>query len=104
MGTPHDAPDRWASPTERPGWAAVRRLRAWLATAELPEPPQRLMPGVEAYDVERLGAQLLAEAALGDADTAVMNLRYLAARYGPPEIDSLAMPESLPRPPRRRQD
>jgi hypothetical protein len=104
MGTSHDTPDRWATPTERPDWAAIRQLRAWLATAELPEPPLRLMPGVEAHDVDRLRAHILAETVLGDAGTATLNLRYLAARYGPPEIAALALPESLPRPPRRRQD
>jgi hypothetical protein len=79
-------------------------VQSWLATAALPEPPLVLMPGVAAYDVERLRAQLLAETALGDSAGAVLNLRYLAARYGPPAIAALAMPESLPRPPRRRQD
>jgi hypothetical protein len=72
--------DGWATPIERPGWAAIARLRAWLAEAELPDPPLALMPGVEAHDVERLRAQLLAETALGDSAAAVPNLRYLAAR------------------------
>jgi hypothetical protein len=87
-----------------PSWTDIRALRAWLATAELPEPPLGLMPGLEAHDVERLRAQLLAETALGDSAGAVLNLRYLAARYGPPEIAALARPDSLLRPPRRRQD
>jgi hypothetical protein len=60
------------------------------------------MPGVEAFDVERLRAQLLAETALGDS-AAVLNRRCLAARYGPPESAALARPEQPPRAPRRRQ-
>jgi hypothetical protein len=88
---------------EPPSREAILRLRAWLAEAELPDPPLALMPGVEVYDVERLRAQLLAETALGDSAAAVLNLRYLAARYAPPEIAALARPEQLPRPPRRRQ-
>ena len=61
------------------------------------------MPGVTAYDVELLRSRLLATTALGDAGTALLNLRYLAARYAPPEVAALARPEQLPRPPRRRQ-
>jgi hypothetical protein len=38
------------------------------------------------------------------ANVAVLGLRYLAARYGPPEVAALARLEQLPRPPRRRQD
>jgi hypothetical protein len=60
---------------EPPSREAILRLRAWLA-----------------------------ETAVGDAGTAVLKLRYLAARYGPPEIATLARPEQLARPPRRRQD
>jgi hypothetical protein len=89
---------------EPPSRDAILRLRAWLETAERPDPPLKTMPGVEAHDVERLRQQLLAETALGDSTGAVLNLRYLAARYGPPAIAALAMPESSPRPPRRRQD
>jgi hypothetical protein len=103
MGTPHDALDAPTTPTGWPGWAAIARLRAWLATAELAAPPLLTIPGVEAYDVALLRARLLAETAVGDAGTATLKLRHLAARYGPPEIAALARPEQLPRPPRRRQ-
>ena len=90
---------------EPPSCEAILRLRAWLATAEPPAPPLRLMPGVEAFDVALLRAQLLAETASpSGSGTALLNLRYLAAHYGPPEIAALARPELLPRPPRRRQD
>jgi hypothetical protein len=88
---------------QAPGREAILRLRAWLADAELPDPPLVLMPGVEAYDVELLRRRLLAATALGDDGTALLHLRYLAARYGPPELAALARPEQLPRPPRRRQ-
>ena len=88
---------------EPPSREAILRLRAWLADAELPDPPLALMPGVTAYDVELLRSRLLAATALGDDGTALLNLRYLAARYGPPGIAALARPEQLPRPPRRRQ-
>jgi hypothetical protein len=89
---------------EPPTREAILRLRAWLATADLPDPPLKLMPGVEAYDVELLRDQVLAATVVGDDRTALLNLRYLTARYGPPEIAALARPEQLPRPPRRRQD
>jgi hypothetical protein len=70
-----------------------------------PDPPLRTMPGVEAYDVELLRAQVLAETASpGGPHRTLLELRYLAARYGPPEIAALARPEQLPRAPRRRQD
>ena len=88
-----------------PSREAISRLRAGLATAELPEPPLRLMPGVEAYDVELLRAHILAgTASPGGPVAAPLNLCFLAARYGPPEIAAPARPEQLPRPPRRRQD
>jgi hypothetical protein len=90
---------------EPPSREAILRLRAWLADAQLPAPPLALMPGVTAYDVESLRQRLLAETASpGGSATALLNLRYLAARYGPPGIAALARPEPLPRPPRRRQD
>jgi hypothetical protein len=89
---------------EPPSRDAILRLRAWLADAELPDPPLKTMPGVEAYDVELLRPQLLAETASpGGLARALLELRYLAAHYGPPEIAALARPEQLPRPPRRRQ-
>jgi hypothetical protein len=103
MEAPHGDADARTGCGGRPGRRALWRLRAWPATAELPDPPLALMPGVEAHHVERLRARLLAETALGDSHTATLNLRYLAARYGPPEIAALARPEQLPRPPRRRQ-
>ena len=61
---------------------------------------------MQAFDIELLRRQLLASiAAVGLAgySPAVAELRYLAARYGPPAIAALARPDQLPRPPRRRQ-
>ena len=89
---------------EPPSREAMLRLRSWLAEAALPDPPLKLMPGVEAYDVERLRQHILAGTAVGDCATALLNLRYLAARYAPPEIAALSRPGQLPRPPTRRQD
>ena len=77
--------------------AAIARLCAWLETAKLPPPPLHALPGVQAFDVELLRWQLLAFIA------AVAELRYLAARYGPPAIAALARSDELPHPPRRRQ-
>jgi hypothetical protein len=83
---------------EPPGRDAILRLRAWLATADLPDPPLKTMPGVEAYDVELLRAHILAgTASPGGLERALLELRYLAAHYGPPEIAALARPEQLPR-------
>jgi hypothetical protein len=65
----------------------------------------KTMPGVEAYDVELLRAHILAATASpGGLARALLELRFLAARYGSPEIAALARPEQLPRPPRHRQD
>jgi hypothetical protein len=80
----------------RPGRTAVARLRAWLATAEL--------PGAEADEFELLRQQLLVETAVAGSDAGLRDLRHLAARYGPPDIAALARPESRPRPPRHRQN
>jgi hypothetical protein len=81
-------------------FAELTRLRTWLATAELPEPPLRTMPGVEAYNVELKRQQLLAwtGGVVPDAN-ALLELRYLAAHYGPPEIRALAQADQLPRAP-----
>jgi hypothetical protein len=46
-----------------PSRDTILRLRAWLAAAALPAPPLKTMPGVEAYDVELLRSQLLADLA-----------------------------------------
>jgi hypothetical protein len=90
---------------EPPSREAILRLRAWLADAELPDPPLKTMPGVEAYDVERLRSQVLAGTeSPGGPYRARLEPRYLAAHYGPPEIAALAKPEQLPRLPRRHQD
>jgi hypothetical protein len=84
--------------------AAIARLCAWLERAELPPPPLDTLPGVQAFDVERLRRQVLTSVQVGGGDysAALMRLRYLAARYGPPEIAALARPAELPQPPRRR--
>ena len=83
--------------------AAIARLCAWLERAELPAPPLDTLPGVQAYDVELLRRQVLHSVQVGDGDygPALARLRYLAARYGPPEITALARPAELPQPPRR---
>jgi hypothetical protein len=75
----------------------------WSFAVPQPEPPLKLMPGVEAYNVALLRHQVLAETAVGDSGTATLNLRYLAARYGPPEIAALAQADQLPRAPRGPQ-
>ena len=65
-----------------PSRDAILRLRAWLATAELPDPPLALMPGVTAYDVELLRRRLLAETASPSGpDRALLELRHLTAHY-----------------------
>jgi hypothetical protein len=54
-----------------------------------------------ASDVELLRAHVLAgTASPGGLERALLELRYLAARYGRPEIAALARPEQLPRAPR----
>jgi hypothetical protein len=55
------------------------------------------MPGVEAWSPELTRRQLLAETfSEGGPQQAVLELRYIAARYGPPEIWALARPHQLP--------
>jgi hypothetical protein len=86
---------------EPPSRHDILRLRDWLRTAELPEPPMLTIPGVEALSPELTRRQLLAETdSEGGLRTAVLELHYLAARYGPPEIRALARPHQLPGDPR----
>jgi hypothetical protein len=62
------------------------------------------MPGVEAWNRELTRRQLLSETVSeGGPQRAVLELRYLAARYGPPEIRALARPDQLPGDPRGPQ-
>ena len=84
--------------------AAIARLCAWLERAELPPSPLDTLPGVQAFDVELLRRRTLRSLQVGDGDytSALARLRYLAARYGPPEIAALARPDELPQPPRRQ--
>jgi hypothetical protein len=84
-----------------PSEEAIATLLTWLETADLPDPPLHLIPGVEAHDVELMREQLPAAVPKGNR-TALLKLRYLAARYGPPEIRELAEPEGLAKPPARR--
>lgn len=86
--------------------AAIARLCAWLESVQLPSPPLDTLPGVQAFDVELLRRQTLHSIEAGDGgySAALAKLRYLAARYGLPEIAALARPEDLPQPPLRRQD
>ena len=60
---------------------------------------------MQAFDVELLRRQVLHSVQVGDGDygPALVKLRYLAARYGPPELAALARADELPQPPRRRQ-
>ena len=83
----------------------IARLCAWLEHAELPPPPLDALPAVQAFDVELLRGQRLrsVQGGGGDYSSALSRLRYLAARYGPPELALLAKPEELPQPPLRRQ-
>jgi hypothetical protein len=64
------------------------------------------LPGVQAFDVELLRRQVLHSVQVGDGDygPALTRLRYLAARYGPPEIAALAQPDELPLPRLNRQE
>jgi hypothetical protein len=80
--------------------APIARLCAWLETADLPAPPLDTLPGVQAFDIELLRRRILHSVQVGDGDygPALVRLRYLAARYGPPEIAALARPEELPQP------
>ena len=59
---------------------------------------------MQAFDVDLLRRQLLTSIAAGLAayGPAVAELRYLAARYGPPAIAALARPDDLPHPSRHR--
>jgi cation diffusion facilitator family transporter len=52
------------------------------------------LPGVQAFDVELLRRLMRTEIRLGGAGypTALLRLRYLAARYGPPECGALPSP------------
>jgi hypothetical protein len=86
--------------------AAIARLCAWLKRAELPPAPLDTLPGVQAFDLGLLRRQVLHSVQVGDGDygPALAKLRYLAARYGLPEIAALARPAELPQPPRGRQD
>jgi hypothetical protein len=81
--------------------AAIARLCPWLERTELPAPPLDTLPGVQAFDVDLLRRQVLHSVQDGDGDygPALTRLRYLAARYGSPEIARLARPEELPQPP-----
>jgi hypothetical protein len=54
-------------------------------------------PGVEAWSPELTRRQLLSEThSEAGPQRAVLELRYIAARYGPPEIRALAKPDQLP--------
>jgi hypothetical protein len=89
---------------EPPSRDDILRLRTWLRTAELPEPPMLTMPGVEAYSPELTCRQLLAEMfSEAGSRTTALELRYIAARYGSPEIRALARPDQLPGDPRGPQ-
>ena len=79
---------------------AIAALLTWLEVADLPDPPRRLIPCVEAWDVELMREQLLEAVPRGDG-AALLTLRYLAARYGPHEIQDLAEPGELAEPPTR---
>ena len=59
---------------------------------------------MQAFDVDLLRRQVLHSVQVGDGDyePALMRLRDLAARCGPPEIAALARPEELPQPSRQR--
>lgn len=72
--------------------AAIARLCASLESAELPLAPLETLPGVQAFAIELVRRQLLGSIAAGLAGygPAVAELRYLAARYGPPAIAALA--------------
>ena len=70
---------------------SINALLSWLEVADLPDPPLRLMPGVEAYDVELMREQLLIGVP-GGSRADLLKLRYLAACYGPAEIRELAEP------------
>jgi hypothetical protein len=84
--------------------AELIRLRAWLEKADLPVPPLKTIPGVEAHNVELKRQQLLARTRGAAPDpNAVPELRYIAAHYGPPEIRELAKPHQLPGDPRGPQ-
>lgn len=63
-----------------------------------------MLPGVQAFDVELLRRQILHSIQVSDGGylTALARLRYLAARYGPPELAALARAEELRQPPRRQ--
>jgi hypothetical protein len=76
---------------------AIEDLLTWLEEAELPPPPLRSMPGVEHYNVELMRKQFLEFVPAGD-NIALLKLRYLAARYGPPKVRALAPPRAPARP------
>jgi hypothetical protein len=80
---------------------AIEDLLTWLEEANLPPPPLRTLPGVGHYNVELLRKQLLADVPTSDS-IALLKLRYLAARYAPPNVRALAKPEEL-RDPTQRQ-
>jgi hypothetical protein len=99
-----NAPGGPSGVVEPPSRAAILRLRAWLATAALPDPPLQLMPGVEAWSPELARIQILTETSSSAGPTrAFLERRYIAARYGPPEIRALAKPHQLPGDPRGPQ-
>jgi hypothetical protein len=56
---------------------------------------------VEAHDVEPMRDQLLSGVQKSDSID-LLKLRYLAARYGSPEIRELAEPDDLAEPPAAR--
>jgi hypothetical protein len=89
---------------EPPSPDDIECLRTWLGTAELPPPPLKTIPGVEAHNVDLMRQQILVQTAFLSPDPhAVLELRYIAARYGPPEIRALAKPDQLPGDPRGPQ-
>jgi hypothetical protein len=89
---------------EPPSRDDIMLLRAWLRTAELPDPPMVTMPGVEAWSPELARMQLLAETDSPSGPArAFLESRYIAVRYGPPEIRELARPDQLPGDPRGPQ-
>jgi hypothetical protein len=79
--------------------AHVSRLRAWLEGAVLPPPPLETLPGVTAYNPALLRAHTLAELDMREGaamrSAGVMTLRWLAHRYGPPDVRALAAVDDL---------
>ncbi len=77
----------------------LAQLVAWFETAELPPPPFRSAPWATIHEPEEWRAVMLRDLHHGPAaphwQTALLELRWLAKRIGPPDVRAAAHVDEL---------